>query len=71
MLPNITNRIRMSSPGIAAAIVLTLAAAGFLAATFFGRVTVKPIAQVAPFAEQQQHSQHTAAPAITNEQSGN
>lgn len=59
-LTNITNRIRMSSPGIAAAIVLTVAAAGFLAATFFGRVTVTPIAEVAPLADQQ-HSQHSAA----------
>jgi len=35
-LTNIANRIRVSSPGIIAAVVLTIAAAGFLTAALIG-----------------------------------
>lgn len=43
-----TNRIRASSPGIIAAIVLTVAALGFLAAAFFGGKNTEPVSNVAP-----------------------
>lgn len=53
-LTNFANRIRMSSPGIVAAVVLTVAAAGFLLAALIGRGGVNPVANVVPIADQQQ-----------------
>ncbi|CFX59901.1 exported protein of unknown function [Candidatus Filomicrobium marinum] len=44
----------MSSPGIVAAVVLTVAAAGFLLAALIGRGGVNPVAGMVPVADQQQ-----------------
>jgi hypothetical protein len=67
-LTNFANRIRVSSPGIIAAIVLTVAALGFLAAALFGAGKVEPIVDVAkpqPVRPQQQERSSEQRPGIT------
>lgn len=72
-LTNIANRIRVCSPGIIAAVVLTVAAAGFLLAALLGAGKIKPIADVAPKQVQQHRSEpqrsdrpHSITPVVSH-----